>query len=57
MIRTVSPTTVLALKGCSIIENILVAFELIHRMKTKYNGKFGDVALKIDIFKAYDKVD
>lgn len=37
--------------------NVLVAFELIHFMKRKTKGKKGKVALKIDISKAYDRVD
>lgn len=43
--------------GRSIQDNILIAFEVIHMMKNKRRGKSGDVALKIDISKAYDKVD
>lgn len=35
----------------------MVAFEVLHYMKRKVNGKKGDVALKIDISKAYDRVD
>ena len=45
------------IKGCFIVDNILVAFELIHHMKTEYKAKLRDVALKIDILKAYDRVD
>ena len=41
----------------SITNNVLVAFEIIHHMKRKSKGKKGDVALKIDISKAYDKID
>lgn len=41
----------------AIQDNILVAFETIHAMKNKRKGKLGDVALKIDISKAYDRVD
>lgn len=44
-------------KGRSIVDNIYVAFEFIHRVKTKHNVKFEDVTLKIDISKAYDRVD
>ncbi|RVX23698.1 putative mitochondrial protein [Vitis vinifera] len=36
--------------------NVVVAFELIHYMKRKTHGKVGDVALKIDISKAYDRI-
>ena len=43
--------------GKSITNNILVAFEIIHHMKRKSKDKKGDVAFKIDISKAYDKID
>ena len=42
--------------GRAITDNVLVAFELIHYMKRKSYGKVGDVALKIDISKAYDRI-
>lgn len=43
--------------GRSIQDNVLIAFDLLHSMKRKTKGKNGDVALKIDISKAYDRVD
>ena len=43
--------------GMSIMDNVLVAFEIIHHMKRKNKGKQGDVTFKIDISKAYDKID
>lgn len=43
--------------GRAIQDNIMVAFETIHMMKNKRRGRYGDVALKIDISKAYDRVD
>lgn len=43
--------------GRAITDNILVAFEIMHLMKRKTKGKTMDVALKIDISKAYDRVD
>lgn len=45
------------ISSCSIQDNVLIAFETIHSMKRRNKGKFGDVALKIDISKAYDRVD
>ncbi|PNX99600.1 ribonuclease H [Trifolium pratense] len=41
----------------SIIDNALVAIEVLHAMKRKTRGWRGDLALKIDISKAYDRVD
>jgi hypothetical protein len=41
----------------SILDNVMVAMETIHHMKCKVKGKVGEEALKIDISKAYDRVD
>ena len=43
--------------GLSIFDNVLTAFEVIPYMKRKTKGKKGIVALKIDISKAYDRID
>lgn len=40
----------------SITDNVLVAFELIHYMSQKKRGTVGEVALKLDISKAYDRI-
>lgn len=42
--------------GRSIYDNVLVAFEIVQYMKRKHKGLEGDVALKLDISKAYDRV-
>ena len=42
--------------GRAITGKVVAAFELIYYMKRKACGKFGDVALKIDIIKAYDRL-
>lgn len=44
-------------EGHSIIDNVLVAIEIIHHVKYKVRGKEEEFALKIDISKDYDKVD
>ncbi|GAU30882.1 hypothetical protein TSUD_15680 [Trifolium subterraneum] len=44
-------------EGRSIIDNALIAIEVIHALKRKTQGRRGELALKIDISKAYDKVD
>lgn len=38
------------------MDNMLFAFEIIHHMKHKNKGRNGEVALKLDISKAYDRV-
>jgi hypothetical protein len=43
--------------GRSILDNAMAAIELIHYMKAKTRGKKGEVALKLDISKAYDRID
>lgn len=42
--------------GWNISDNVLVAFELLHFMKKKNYGSNGEVALKLDVSKAYDRV-
>ncbi|GAU22462.1 hypothetical protein TSUD_123490 [Trifolium subterraneum] len=41
----------------SILDNALIATEVIHALKRKTQGRRGELALKIDISKVYDKVD
>jgi len=40
----------------SIMDNLLTTFEILHYMCCKHKGKQGDVALKLDISKAFDSV-
>ena len=40
-----------------ISDNILVAFETLHYMRNHNKGKSGFMALKLDIIKAYDRVE
>ncbi|GAU51605.1 hypothetical protein TSUD_414370 [Trifolium subterraneum] len=44
-------------EGRSILDNALIATEVIHALKRKTKGRRGELELKIDISKAYDKVD
>lgn len=43
--------------GRLITDNALVAFEIFHTMKRKGEGRDGTIALKLDMMKAYDRVE
>ncbi|PNX70899.1 ribonuclease H, partial [Trifolium pratense] len=43
--------------GRSILDNAIAAIEIIHYMKSKTRGKKGAAALKLDISKAYDRIN
>lgn len=43
-------------EGCSILDNVFIAYEIIQHLKCKTRGKDVEVALKFDISKAFDKV-
>jgi hypothetical protein len=44
-------------EGRSIIDNALIAIEIIHCLKRRTKGAKGELTLKIDFSKAYDKVE
>ena len=43
--------------GRLIIDNVIVAFEVMHHISQKKEGRVGEMALKLDISKAYDRVE
>ena len=53
----ISKTQSAFIAGRLITDNVLIAFELLHHMKTGCLGKIGFMALKLDISKAYDQVE
>ena len=45
------------MSDCLTSNNILVAFETLHYMRNHTKGKTGFMALKLDMSKAYDRVE
>jgi hypothetical protein len=45
------------LEGRSILDNALIAIEAIHSLMRRTKGAKSELTLKIDISKAYDKVN
>ena len=55
--QIISPTQSSFVLGRLITDNVLVAFETLHTMHSKKKGKTGSMALKLDISKAYNRVE
>ncbi|KAK4394097.1 hypothetical protein Sango_1880500 [Sesamum angolense] len=53
----ISPSQLAFIPGRLIIDNVLVAFEVNHFLKNKRGGKEESVAIKLDMSKAYDRIE
>lgn len=53
----ISPNQSAFLLGRLIYDNVMVAYEVLHTMKTRLKGKNGSMTLKLDMSKAYDRIE
>ena len=53
----ISPSQSAFVPGCLISDNIIVAYEITHFLLNKIEGDLDYAALKLDMSKAYDRVE
>jgi hypothetical protein len=57
LLYIISPNQSAFIPGRLISDNILAAYETLHSMQTRHWGQTGYVAVKLDMSKAYDRID
>ena len=55
--RIISESYSAFIKGRQITNNVFIAYELIHKLKNKRTGRKGFMAMKLDMSKAYDRIE
>jgi hypothetical protein len=53
----ISPMQSVFISGRLITDNIIIAFEAMHTMDSRMKGREGSMSLKLDMSKAYDRVE